>query len=617
MPEGRPSAEELLDLATETIEEYGERDTMFTDLEPYYFLEGTKSDQEGSDEGIEIVHLPHGTNAIDLVQDLLADTEPGIVVPASGEGPTRKKVADTAEKYLRAVIHQSERAQKQSILSRAAWLVSMRGCIAGRVMGVEKWIERDEDAGTWRTGQRVPLLLQLRDPLYVFPAFGLDGLAYVVEQRERTVKDLRNSLGDDVLPSAKLSDKVEWIEYWDDTYFCYWADGEPVTLGAGAGPWPHRFGGMPYSFEFARQTGKTDPEDRVRPLLQGVRGVIDRLDLTDSAQATFIMQYNGDAVTVFSDKEEVDLDLRSGAVNHLESGDRVEWLRTGRQPLEVESAGAKYAAQLQKGTFPDSMYGMDPGRILAGYALNMLNQSGQLRLKPMVKCLEEFLAELLENALMVSEHYLTELIGEPIPFHLITEGEDEEGNTYRRKDDLTLDAKKLDGWYQVEVSLGELMPADEQANLMLALKAREQGPDGKPLLSWETVVDNYGLVKSVVDERDRIEREMAYHDPEVAALRQAVILETVKQELIEELEELGISPEEVLGKLAAQQQAAQQPPEEEIPPMMYPEAYPDQGPAPGVSNLPPEVLAMAMQGQLMPQPMGDMMGPGVPQMPPY
>ena len=597
MADTKPKAEELLDLANDTIEEYGERDTLFDGLEKYYFLDQEKEDKASNEEGIEVVHLPYGTNAIDLIQDLLSDTEPGLVVPASGEGKQKKTLADTCEKYLLAVMHQSEKAQKQGLLSRAAWLVGMRGCIAGRVMGVEKWMERDEEAGTWQAGQRVPLLLQLRDPRYVYPEFGLDGLAYVVEKRDRTVKDLRNSLGDDVLPDASLTDEVEWIEYWDDTYFMYWADGEPVALGAGQGPWPHRYGGMPYSFEFARQTGKLEPEDRVRPLLKSVDKVIDRLDLLDSAEATFIMQYNGDALMVYSEGEP-EIDLRSGAVNHLEPDDRADWLRAGRRPLETEQAGGKYSGQFQKGTFPDSMYGMDPGRVMAGYALNMLNQSGQLRLKPILSCVESFLGELLEHALMVSEHYLTDLLAGPIPFHLIGEREDEDGNRYRSKDELTLDAKKLGGWYQVEVTLGELMPADEQANLMLALKAREPGPDGRPMLSWETAVDKWALTSSPVDERERIDREAALNDPQVVALRQALYAAQIKQDLMEELIQLDIDPDEVLGR--GQMMEEPVPPEALIPPE--------------AAGLPPEVAPPQMQGQLMPQPIGAM-EEGVP-MPP-
>lgn len=589
MPEGKPKADELLELAEDTIDEYGSRDTMFSDLEKYYFLDQDKADKAADEEGIEVVRLPYGTNAIDLIQDLLGDAELGIVVPAASEGKRAKALADSAEKYLLAVMHQSEKAQKQSFLSRAAWLVGVRGCIAGRVMGIEKWMEKMED-GTWQAGQRVPLLLQLRDPLYVYPSFGLDGLSYVIERRTRTVKDLRRSLGEDTLPDRELTDKVEWTEYWDDQWFCYWADGQVVSLGAGAGPWPHRYGGIPYAYEFARQTARLEPDKRVRPLLKAVQTVIDRLGLLDSAEATFILDYNGDALMVYSD-EEIEIDKRSGAVNYLGREDRVDWLRASRQPLELEQAHTKYSGHLQRGTFPDTMYGMDPGRVVAGYAINLLSQSGQVRINPIIKCVERFMEELLEHALMISENYLTDLLGGPIPFHLVKEVETDEGERIKTREEQTLDAKQFNGWYQVEVGLGELMPTDEQANLMLALKARELGPDNRPLLSWETAVDKWALVSSPADERERIDREAAWNDPQIVALRQALYAAQIKAELEEELIKLDIDPDEVLGR-------GQAPPMEEAPLMTPPEGPP--------AGLPPEVLPPQMQGQLLPQPMGGM-----------
>lgn len=599
MPEGKPKIEDLHELVTETVDDYGPRDTMFTELEQYYFLDQQKKDKEAEEEGIEVVRLPYGTSAVDLVMDLIGDAELGLTVPAASEGKRAKQLADTAEKYLLAVIQQSERAQKQSLMARAAWIIAMRGCVAGRVMGIDKWIDRDED-GSWRAGQKVPLLLQLRDPLYVFPSFGLDGLAYVVERRKRTVKDLRRSLGEDVLTGKKLTDEVQWEEYWDDTWFCYWADGSPVELGQGKGPWPHRYGGVPYSFEFARQTAKTEPDKRVRPFLKSVQTVIDRMALLDSAEATFLLDYNGDALNIFSEAE-IDYDKRSGAVNYLEPTDRVEWLRTGRQPLETERAEMKYNAQLQKATFPDAMYGMDPGRVMAGYALNLLNQSGQIRIKPIVNCLASFLGDLLENTLMVSENYLTDLLGGPIPFHLVADREGEEGERFRSREDLTLDAQQFGGWYQVEANLGELMPADQQANLMLALKSREPGPDGRPMLSWETAVDKWALVPSPADEQARIDREAAWNDPRVSALRQALYAAQILQELEEELLKLDIDPAQILGQFMPQPE-----PEPEPPPMAPPGVGPEIPPEAGL-GMPgalPQFPPQAMGGQLMPQPMG-------------
>lgn len=582
----KPSAEELYGLADDTIAEYATRDTIFDELERYYFLELDKEDKAALEEGVEVVHLPYASNAIDLVQDLVVDAALTLAVPAMATGPTAKQFADTAEKYILSIIQQSERAQKQILLARASWLAAMRGCVAGRVMAIPKWLSKTED-GTWEAGQRVPLLLQLRDPRYVYPAFGLDGLSFVIERRTRTVRDLRNSLGDDVLPNKKLKDTVIWTEYWDDTWFCYWADGKPVALSAGAGPWPHRYGGIPYAFDFARQTAKTAPDKRVRPLLKSVQSVIDRLALLDSAEATFLMQYAGDSLMV-SAEGEPPIDLRPGSINYLEPDDKVNWLYGSRQPVEFQLAHGKYSAQLQKGTFPDAMYGMDPGRVMAGYALNLLNQAGQLRLKPIVACLERFLQDLFENVLMVSEHYLTDLIGGAIPFYLTGDREAEDGARLRTREENKLDAKKFDGWYEVEVTLGDLMPADQQANLILALKSREVGPDGRPMLSWETAVEEYGLTASPGDERERIDREMAMNDPVVQILNQALYVAQIKQELGDELLKLDIDPDEVLAMAQGMGQGPSQPPQ-----MMQ---------APQPSGVPAEVLPPEMQGELMPQP---------------
>lgn len=588
------TAEDLFDRCDRTVQAYGERDSGLDDLEDYYFLENDQDPEQGSEEeGIEVVRLPYGTNAIDLVQDLLAGADLMITVPALSEGKRDKELADAAEVYLRAVMHSSSRAQRQHLMTRAAWLAGMRGQLAGRVMAMPSWLEKEGEGEGYRTGARIPLLIQLRDPRYVYPEFGLDGLAYVVERRTRTVLDVRNMLDDEeILPDADEDDEIEWSEYWDAERYCYWADGQVVEKAGKAGPWPHLYGGIPYAFEFARQTGRMEPEKRARALLAAAAPVIDRMVLLDSAEATFIGQYNGDAVTVYSDEAEFELDTRPGAVNYLRPNERVEWLRASRQPIETQAAAAKYNAALDRATFPSSMYGMDPGRVMAGYALSLLNQSGQVRLAPLIDCVERLLESLFENALMVSEHYLAELLGgEAIPFYQFDEGESDEGERFRMRRERKLDARRFGGFYHVEVQLGELMPADEQANIVLAGRARQAGPDGRPLLSWETTVENYKLADSAATERDRIDRELAWNDPEVAELRRALYVAQVKADLAEELAKLDIDADAVLAQAQARKQAEQQ-------------AQQAQQPQP--AGLPPELMAAAQQG-LMPQPMGGMM----------
>lgn len=592
MAKQKQTAADLYELCTDLVGEYGIRDSGLDELEDYYFLEREHDpDTKNEEEGIENVRLPYGTSAIDLVQDLLGGAELTVSVPALSEGKGDKELADTAEDFLLAAMHQSERGQRQDFMSRAAWLVGMRGALAGRVIAMQEWLTKDEESGEYSTKDKIPLVIQLRDPRYVYPSFGLDGLAYVVEQRTRKVQDLRNVYGDNLLPDANPTDEVEWCEYWDATRFCYWADGEPVKIGKGKGkpgPWPHLYGGIPYAFEFGRQTGKVEPEYRARPLLEGAKSIIDRLEISDSAEATFIKQYNGDSLIAYSDDEDFRISTKPGAINYMGPDERIEWLRASRRPLETQTADNKYNAHLERATFPSSMYGIDPGRVMAGYAINLLNQGGQVRIKPLIDCLERTLETLFENALMVAENYLANLVAGPISFYQFSEAEDEGGARYQARRKRKLDATKFKGFYRVNVSMSDLMPADEQANVVLAERSRAQGPDGRPLLSWETAVEKYKLTTSPTDERDRIDREIAWTDPAIAELRRAVLVAQIKAELMEELAELGINPDEILAQVQAKQQG---PPSPEQPP----------------AGLPPEMLPPQMQGQMMPQPMGGMM----------
>jgi hypothetical protein len=162
---------------------------------------------------------------------------------------------------------------------------------------------------------------------------------------------------------------------------------------------------------------------------------------------------------------------------------------------------------------------------------------------------------LLGLALMVAEKKLAPLVDGKVSVSELREVAGEDGGKRNVRQGVELDAEGLAGFWQVEVQLGEVLPADEQANLVLALRSRQPGPDGRPMLSWETAVDRFKLAQSPADERMRIDREMAWNDPEVAALKQAVLVANVKQELMDELRRLGVNVERVLEQAAQRGQA--------------------------------------------------------------
>jgi len=153
------------------------------------------------------------------------------------------------------------------------------------------WLDRklDDETGeiTYASSNRIPLLMQMRDPRTVYPSFGWDGLMYVVEEVERTVEDIQASYGEDVLRGREQDQLVTWTEYWDSKRFAYWADGEfiPVAGATTQELMVHDYGTIPYSFEYCRPPALTAPATRIRPVPESQTGILVRQNILAGPRA--------------------------------------------------------------------------------------------------------------------------------------------------------------------------------------------------------------------------------------------------------------------------------------------------------------------------------------------
>jgi hypothetical protein len=529
-------ASDLWQIVTDLATRYGERDNWYDELEEYYFLEGQQEDAIRREEGIETVRQPHITNAVDLLCDLAADAGYSLSVPASDKA-TEKKAAESAELWLRAVLEEQQRVQHSNLLSRAAWLVAMRGAVAARVIYLPDRVEEsvDEETGYAIPG-KFPLLVQLRDPRYVWPRFGVDGLDCVVERWSRTVADVRQTWGKDMLAGRKDEEDCEWTEYWDGSQYCYWADGQVVSKKSGKekgrGPWPHGLGCLPWVYEFSRQTGMTaDPMKRVRPLPAGVRGVVDHMNVLDSAALTAVVASQNSAWMVQSAQDGFKLDLTPGAVNYLLPDEKVESLRRAELPRDIDPMRTQFSTQLERGTWPATMYGAYPGNV-AGYLVVTLNRAALAKLRPYITGLEALVEGVCELLLELSVNVLAPLVGNTIPVWTVAgQGRD------RARVETKLDTRSLPKPYRVECSLGEVLAADEAGNLQMARMATD---GDRPLLSQETARERYKLADDPGLEADRIAREQAMMDPEVMDLRMKIQKKRIMDELEVEAKKAGL-----------------------------------------------------------------------------
>ncbi len=504
MPDDR-KIDDYYEHAQQLIEQFGPRDDLYDRLDKLYDQE--QGDSAAADpENAQIVRMPYGTNAIDLISDLAAGMELTVTVPAAKETATAKREADDLEAWLLAWQRLNEKAQHTNLTADAAWFGAQRACVVARMLYDRNLIEKTEDGGY--KPKTVPVLLQLPDPRNVYWEEGPGGLETVVEARVRLAGEIRRyhpkALDDrDKYPSSA---EIEWVEYWNKTDRVYYADGEPVAVG-GRNLIKHRYGCVPYAIGMARSTPRKQPAKRFRPLLRGVFSLLANIDIWYSILTTAGWDSVTNAWAVFSDhfggSAEKELSLEPDAINYLAPDDKVQALQRVPLPPDFFALGGRFMEAFEQGTFPFALYGQLPGQ-MAGYAINMLTSSGRRPLVPIWQGVQRAYEGAFAGVLQICREVVAPLVGDEIPLLVQATSEKQEMQGRKVRRSLVLDVSKFGEDFSCDVELSDPMPQDEAGNVRMAL---ETTAGDNPLLSHETALEKFKLVTDALAESDRIQIE--------------------------------------------------------------------------------------------------------------
>lgn len=485
------SVQELYEYGDELIARHSERDRLYERMDRLYFQE---RGEEEEDERVQRVTLPLATNAVDLVADLASAQELAIEVAAAGESRKAKEEADALERWFGAWLRMNERYGRGNLRHQMAWYAAMRGMVVVRVLPDSAQLREYAGSG------EIPVVLQVREPGRVYLDWGPRGLRAVVEEYTRTYGSVRREYGK-VLAGEEYGDGdlVRWREYWDDERCVYWVNGEPVRVG-GRVVRPHAYGCIPYGVAWARSTPLSEPHWAVRPMLVGVERVIENVEVLASIMATAGVHVIDSAFAVYGQRygtgeSQLQLDLTPGAINYFDPslGERIEAIQRPPLPQDIYQLMTLFMTQFQQGTFPVAMYG-DVGRQMAGYAINLMTQSGRRALLPIWAAVERAHEIALEKCVVIVRELVGPAYGKPLPLVVEEEGE---GRRLRRR--VELDWQKLPMDFEVRCRLGDPLPADRASNLRMAIEAVRAG-----LLSQETALTDYGIVQDATEEMMRI-----------------------------------------------------------------------------------------------------------------
>jgi len=237
-------------------------------------------------------------------------------------------------------------------------------------------------------------------------------------------------------------------------------------------------------------------------MLSGVQALAHNLDTAFSILATAGWQVVVGGVNVFSDNYGAangkQYNTTPGSVNYFASNDRVEPYQRAALPSDFLELVQLWLQAYQAGTFPFAMFGQAPGS-MAGYAINMLTQSGRRSIAPIWKAIESAYEGAFYNAITLCREFVAPLLGtDEIP--LFVSDTARVGERDRRvKRTLKLDVSKTGPEWACEVRLADPMPQDEAANLRMALEATKGG-----LLSQQTALTKFQVVDDALAEMERL-----------------------------------------------------------------------------------------------------------------
>lgn len=262
MKASKPDIESIKKLADKLQKEYyGKVKESFKLDEKFYELDFLDGLQLPADVAAEGTILPTARDMVDSFVDHINISNARVLVNKRGMTATADEEAEMMRKFYLGLIYRTNVESPISPWRVAAKHYALHGVAYFKtVWDADRWpdkpIQKSDEADDdykkrldeWQgtTELSVPIIIRAINPYNVMPDPDHIERQFYIEKHGRACFNVSRRYPRWSNPKSKDADKdVEWIEYWDETYKCFLADGEPV-LPAG-GVVKHRYGFLPYA----------------------------------------------------------------------------------------------------------------------------------------------------------------------------------------------------------------------------------------------------------------------------------------------------------------------------------------------------------------------------------
>lgn len=556
--------------------------------------------------GKEQVTTPDPQNVVNLGKRLIS-TVPKIDVPPASQKDEDVERGKKVERWLAGAWWSMSQQQQKRILSHAAWYAFVRG----RVVFDTRWIREELPPKLKKTA--FPIQVRTLDPMNVAVKQGPLFVHWAYHKYEGDRLDLKQRY-----PHLKLWDKprsprdarttseadeLVVVDYWwrDNTVWnCVIVDDEFAVE-----PWETDYPEVPFTEVFGDDAPLKDEAYRGMSILEPIRELWPFECRQLSNMATGTLYYTWPFTTVENEfgADTGNWEVRPGATQHVPFGTRITIHTPQFNIGALQTMADRLSAKMQQATFPNVMYG-DSGAMQAGYGVNILSDAAKGRVKDPLENLEIGVMHVNQQMLALVDTFAPK---KGIELYAL----DSTNTPYTE----TLTRKDVRGDYRNIVTLRPNVPQDKIAEVTMAVRLA----DGK-YISAETLRDQWIVDKVAPDEADRVWKEQAMLQPEIA--KQVMIMQLAKSDPENWQAMLMGSPLEELARKMGVWKEEQPPmmPPPGMPPGMPPTGLPTRGSPGAPPGMPPGMQGPPMQPPMMPpgmppgapppmQPPPELMGP--------
>ena len=356
---------------------------------------------------------------------------------------------------------------------------------------------------------------------------------WVIEHYQRDVRDIKKRYPQ-WLSSKNDWQGVTWVEYWDERWCGFMADGQWVW-----GPFEHGYGYVPYvaiepssSLEF----DSGPPHLRYQGLLSSVLNLLDAEARLATQYESILRQYAWRTIDFHGDRRLAE-DARGAyemfdGKNIVPRGIEVKASPLVSPPQEILQMLNMVQTMIEEATFPNVIRGVRPRGVSSGFGVSVLAGMGRLKFQGIADGLARAVEQCNSSWAMLVENKLLGRVTVPARSEIHTFAQ-------------TIGPEDIKGLYENTVTMKAEAPEEREREALLAMRLYSAG-----LLTKYEGMKRAGSLAPFEDMVQQGAEQLAF-SPEMQAQRLQIATEGVQ--MMQQLAAAGGGPAPGGGGLGPQQ----------------------------------------------------------------